>query len=237
MITIIIPAYNEELRIHTAITDVTQAFASSVIPGDGAYELIVVDDGSTDRTVSMVRTIKDAPIKILTGEPNRGKGYAVRRGLDAAKGKLALIIDADGSAPIRELRKLLAAIDAGADIAIGSRGLHASTIPIPQGKMRQTSGKIFNGMLRFLGLTPFQDTQCGFKLIQMERFRPVLSSLTMNGFAFDVELLYRAKKAGLKISEVPITWSNDAATRVTFWRGPVRMAWDILWFRLKTLLS
>ncbi len=208
--TVIIPAYNEEQRLGSTLDAVVEYLEGA----DLSYELIVVDDGSADGTAELVRQRPAPPeIRLLCNERNRGKGYSVRRGMQEARGELVLFSDADNSTPIQELEKLAAEIDAGADVAIGSRALPESVLEVRQPAYREYMGRVFNLLVRMLTGLRFRDTQCGFKLFRREVARDLASRQTLDGWAFDVELLYLAvRKDGLTVSEVPIRWLNSPRT-------------------------
>jgi dolichyl-phosphate beta-glucosyltransferase len=169
--------------------------------------------------------------RVITLPHNQGKGAAVRAGMLAARGERILFSDADLSAPIEEERKLSAAIEAGADVAIGSRSHPGAEITKAQGVVRQSMGRTFNVGLRVLGLTRFRDTQCGFKMFRREAARKIFSEARIDGFAFDVEVLLLATRAGHRIDEVPVEWENDPASRLHMIRDSVRMILEVLRIR------
>lgn len=185
-------------------------------------EVVVVNDGSRDATAQVAReaTAKDARVRLVENPGNRGKGYAVRHGLKEAKGEWILFTDADLSAPIEELAKLTTAVEAkGADGAIGSRALDRSLIGVHQPAFREMSGRFFNLVMRMITGLPYRDTQCGFKLVSREAAALLAAKQQIEGFGFDVELLYIAKKHGLKILEVPVRWNNVEGTKVSLANG------------------
>ena len=193
-------------------------------------EVIVVDDGSTDETASLLR---DRPasgfaFRAISLPANRGKGAAVRAGMLAAGEPLALLADADMATPFEEAAKLAAALDAGADIAIGSRGLAASDIVVHQPAHRELAGKGFNLGLRVLTRLPYRDTQCGFKLFRLARARPLFELQRIDGFAYDAEILVHARRLGLRVAEVPVRWFDDPNTTVKLFSASSRMALDLL---------
>ena len=217
-----IPCFNEEQRLPRTI-ELVERFLDS---RNTAYELILVDDGSTDGT----RLIMDAaaerhPAVRVEGLPhNRGKGRALAVGVEAAKGDEVLITDADLSTPIEELDKLQAALRDGAGVAIGSRALRNSRVEVSQPVYRVVMGKAFNLIVQAVLLPGIWDTQCGFKLFRADVAHSVFGSLVTDGFGFDPEVLYRARKQGVKIAEVPVVWRNSAPTKVS----PVRSSFDML---------
>ncbi|MCL6471830.1 MAG: glycosyltransferase family 2 protein [Firmicutes bacterium] len=205
-VSVVIPAYNEEKHIVSTLRDVHEYLTRKKEP----FEIIVVDDGSSDGTAFLVRRIATelGCIKLITYSPNRGKGYAVKRGVLSASGKYILISDADLSTPIDESDKLIALCRESADIVFGSRGLADSKIETRQTFSRFLMGRIFNLMVRVIALPGVYDTQCGFKCLKKDAAHSLFDSLVTNRFAFDVELLMRAKREGYVIKEVPIRWRD-----------------------------
>ena len=222
MLSIVVPCFNEEQRLPRTIETIERYLEARNTP----YELILVDDGSADGT----RLIMDAAAERhsavrVEGLPhNRGKGRALAVGVEAAKGDEVLITDADLSTPIEELEKLQAALRDGAGVAIGSRALRASRVEISQPVYRVLMGKAFNLIVQAVLLPGIWDTQCGFKLFRADVAHRVFAGLATDGFGFDPEVLYRARKQGVKIAEVPVVWRNSAPTKVS----PVRSSLDML---------
>jgi dolichyl-phosphate beta-glucosyltransferase len=227
-VSIVVPAYNEAGRIAETVRKIDAFVRQSPL----AFELIIVDDGSTDHTAEIVRSLGTKGLRVIRNDENHGKGYTVRQGVLAASGKYVLFTDADLSAPIEELNKLLEiAIREGADVVIGSRNLDRRYIEKHQSPLRELGGIVFNLMVRFfLGLR-LHDTQCGFKLFQRERSRRVFEEQTTFGFGFDPELLFLAKRNGLKIQEAPVRWSHVEGSKVNFLRDGVRMFFDLVRIR------
>jgi dolichyl-phosphate beta-glucosyltransferase len=226
--SLVIPAFNEQDRLRQTLRDAL-AYLGEMAP---ASELIVVNDGSTDSTSAVVREVFAAPgsvaTRLLEHSPNRGKGAAVREGLLAAKHSIALFSDADFSTPIDEAPKLINPIAAGeVDVAFGSRALDRSLIGQHQPWRREQGGRVFNLIVRLATGLPFWDTQCGFKAFQLENFRPVLERAKTDGFGFDVELLYLARKAGLRMREIPVRWNHHEGSKVSFARDSLRMLREI----------
>jgi len=222
VLSIVVPCYNEEQRLPRTIEQVQRYLDARNL----AHELILVDDGSVDGT----RMIMDAAaerypaVRVEVLPRNRGKGRALAVGVEAAKGDEVLITDADLSTPIEELEKLQAALGGGAGVAIGSRALRASRVEISQPIYRVVMGKVFNLIVQAVLLPGIWDTQCGFKLFRADVAHSVFARLETDGFGFDPEVLYHARKQGVKIAEVPVVWRNSAPTKVS----PVRSSLDML---------
>ncbi len=221
-LSIVIPAYDEAARIGKSLHAVLDYLNAQ--PWDG--ELIVVDDGSNDDTTRVAEGIFASAARgrvsarVLRYEPNRGKGYAVRAGLLAAGAPVALFSDADLSTPITETPKLVAPIRTGEyDVVFGSRALDRSLIGVRQPWRREQSGRFFNLVMRLATGLPFWDTQCGFKAFRMDVCRPLVEGAKIDRFGFDVELLYLAHRAGLKMLEYPIRWNDVAGGSVSFKAG------------------
>jgi dolichyl-phosphate beta-glucosyltransferase len=229
-LSIIVPAYNEAQRIGKSLETIREYLARKPF----AAELIVVDDGSMDGTPALLETFATAwpELRILRNEPNRGKGYSVRRGALEARAPYILFTDADLSTPIEEADRLLAAMEStGADAAIGSRALKRELIGIHQPKFREWSGILFNRVVRLLTGLAIRDTQCGFKLFRRETTRHAFERQTVFGFGFDPELLFLIQRSGGRILEIPVRWNNDPATKVRFLRDSSRMLLDLLKLR------
>jgi dolichyl-phosphate beta-glucosyltransferase len=245
-LSIVIPAYNEEGRLARTLSRIREYFAGrsvppSVAPGIGLnqLEILIVDDGSKDGTARIAEQwSREMPcVRFVSNRENRGKGYSVRHGMLEARGRLALFTDADLSSPIEEIEKLLAALAAGNDIAIGSRALDRSLISIHQARHRELAGIIFNGFVRVITGLPFQDTQCGFKIFRREPARVIFEQQRIERFGFDPEILFLAKRHGLRIAEVPVRWAHDPATKVHVLRDSVMMFYDLLVIRWNWLLG
>jgi glycosyltransferase involved in cell wall biosynthesis len=231
-LSIIIPAFNEEARIGKTLDLIFDFMVKAGIP----TELIVVDDGSGDRTSLIadqhLRVHPDIQSRVLRYDTNKGKGYAVRLGLENCSGDVALFSDADLSTPIEELSNLLDPINRDdCDLAFGSRALDRSMIGKRQSWRREQGGRVFNLIVRlFTGLNAL-DTQCGFKAFRMSKFRPLLPCLVIDRFGFDVEMLVAAQQAGLRLKEVPVRWDNDDRSKVSFLRDSIRMFQEVLVIR------
>lgn len=231
-LSIIIPAYNEESRLPRALASIRDYLASQGMTGERA-EVIVVDDGSKDGTARVVKEwIRELPVlRLVSNVQNRGKGYSVRHGMQEARGRIALFTDADLSAPIEEAGKLLAPLEQGYQVAIGSRALDRSLISVHQSVLRETAGKIFNGFVRLLTGLRFHDTQCGFKAFVREPARIIFEQQRIERFGFDPEILFLAHHHGLRAVEVSVRWAHDPATKVHVIRDSVMMFTDLLVIR------
>jgi dolichyl-phosphate beta-glucosyltransferase len=196
-------------------------------------EIIVVSDGSCDHTAGLAQSYqgKTPCVRVLQNRKNRGKGASIRRGMAAARGEKILFSDADLSTPIEELKKLEQALRAGADIAIGSRAIPGSVITTHQPWYRELMGKTFNCLLQVLLLPGLHDTQCGFKLFRRSAARKLFARSIIPGFGFDPEILYLARKAHLRIAEVPVAWHNVLESKVSPIKHSLRMLGDL--FRIR----
>lgn len=223
-VSIVIPAYNEEARLPATLDAVTTYLNEKQF---SFAEIVVVDDGSRDRTAELVEQRQRASpyVRLVRNPGNRGKGYAVRNGMLQAKGEWILYTDADLSAPIGELDKLLdAAGRAGAEIAIGSRALDRSLVGVHQSAFREMSGRAFNIIMRSITGLPFRDTQCGFKLYSSAAAHDIFSLQTLDGFSFDVENLVVARLLARHAIEVPVLWNNVEGTKVSTLAGMASFA-------------
>jgi len=228
LVSIVVPAFNEAARIGDSIKRIDEFVRRSPLP----FEVIIVDDGSTDRTAEVVQQCKVRGLRFVRNDHNHGKGYAVRHGILAALGKYALFTDADLSAPIEEASKLLdVAMKEGADIVIGSRAVDRTYIEKHQSRLRELSGMTFNLMVRLILGLRLHDTQCGFKLFDREKSRTIFEQLTTFGFGFDAEVLYLAKQNGLKVRETPVRWSHAEGSKVNVIRDGLRMFTDLVRIR------
>lgn len=225
-LSIIVPAYDESERLGEPLREIVRYLQANNMPG----EIIVVDDGSNDDTAQVAeRTFAEFPpngvveTKVIRYEPNRGKGYAVRAGLLAAKGEIALFSDADLATPISELPKLVDPIrNDEYDVTFGSRALDRSLIGTHQPWRREQGGKVFNFIVKQATGMPFWDTQCGFKAFNMLKFRPLLEVMIIDRFGFDVEFLYVAQLAGLRLKEIPVRWNDVAGSKLSVLRDTHR---------------
>jgi len=239
-LSLIIPAYNEAGRIGSSL-DRIQDF---LISQDYSSEVIIVDDGSTDNTVALAESYSKRYrdngliLRAVSNPGNQGKGYSVRHGMLEARGEIALFSDADLSAPITEAPKLIAPIaDNDCDIAFGSRGLDYGMIGVHQSFAREMAGRTFNLIMRFITGLNFKDTQCGFKAFRRQAALPIFGLQSINGFGFDVEVLFLAQKFGLRLKEIPVHWNHVEGTKVRMLSDSLKMFLDLLVIRRNDLLG
>jgi dolichyl-phosphate beta-glucosyltransferase len=223
-LSIIIPAYNESERLENPLRQIFNYVQKENLNA----EVIVVDDGSNDDTSEIAKKVfaefPHAKTNLIRYEENRGKGFAVRKGLSASSGEIALFSDADLSTPIEELPKLVQPIfNNEFDVTFGSRALDRSLIGTHQPWQREQGGKVMNLIIRLFSGLPFSDTQCGFKAFNMEKFRPLLNVMQINRFGFDVEFLFVAKYRGLRLKEIPVRWNDAEGSKVSVFRDTRRM--------------
>jgi dolichyl-phosphate beta-glucosyltransferase len=239
-LSVVIPAYNEAERILRTLTATVEYLEKR---GD-SYEILVVDDGSGDATTAVVerfaaeRHTTFGTVNALRYEPNRGKGHAVRYGILRASGAKILFMDADLATPIEELAKLEVAIDSsnGTEYAIGSRPLRESQLEVRQPFLREMCGRAFNKVVQLLATPGIFDTQCGFKLLTQNAARQIFSRCVLDGFSFDVEAVFLARKLGYRVAEVPVRWAHQEgaaafATRGQYLKQGIRMLRDIVRIR------
>ncbi len=227
-LSIVIPAYNEGVRLGRTLPKVLDYLREN----SPEAELIVVDDGSTDDTAALARqTLEDSGTlrtSVISYKSNLGKGRAVRLGLLAARSEVTLFSDADLSTPITETSKLVEPILLGeCDVAFGSRALERDLIGVHQPWRREQGGRVFNLAVRLATGLPFWDTQCGFKAFRMSVCRPLVEAATVDRFGFDVELLYLAYRAGLKLKEIPVRWDHNEGSKVSVMSDAVRMLSEV----------
>lgn len=229
-LSIVVPAYNEEERLPRTLARLHEYYSAQ----DYEFDVVVVSDGSTDGTVALVREFAQAHphFSLIEYSPNRGKGYAVRRGMLEAQGDLVLFCDADLATPQEETEKLLAHIRDGANVAIGSRPLRESRLEKHQPLFRELLGRLFNKVVQALAIKGIDDTQCGFKLFTHGASQEVFSRCKFDGFSFDFESLMVARDLGYRIDEVPIRWSHQEGSKVVLLRDGPRMLRDLVRLRL-----
>jgi dolichyl-phosphate beta-glucosyltransferase len=223
---VVIPAFNEAGRLPAYLQRVVDYFVAT---GE-TWDVVVVDDGSTDDTSGVVLKMaaRHPQVRLLRHSQNSGKGFAVQAGMRAATGALRLFADADGATPIAEMKRLEAALAAGADVAIGSRALEAPGVVVRTRAHRKAAGRIFNHLATWLGLDGLEDTQCGFKAFTAAAADDLFPRLTTKGFGFDVELLLRARARGWRVTEVAVNWTDQAGSKVNVLKDGPAMLWQIL---------
>jgi dolichyl-phosphate beta-glucosyltransferase len=231
-LSIVIPSYNEELRLPGTLERI-----AAFLPSLGTdTEILVVDDGSKDRTAEVAESFRKIlpGLRVVSNGQNRGKGYSVRHGMQEAQGRNVLFTDADLSAPIEEAPKLLEALKTN-DVSIGSRAMDRNLISVHESRFREFAGIIFNTIVRLILRLPFVDTQCGFKAFRRERCRIIFEQQTIERFGFDPELLYLARHHGLQTVEIPVRWAHSPATKVNMFRDSIKMFLDIFTIRWNSL--
>lgn len=233
-VSIIVAAYNEERRLPESLERI-RAYLSAR-PFDA--EVIVVDDGSNDATARIAEEFRARlpGLRLISNGTNRGKGYSVRRGMLEARGDMALFTDADLSAPIEEADKLIGALQ-HVDVTFGSRALDRSLIAARQPGFREMAGIVFNKLVKGILWLPYVDTQCGFKAFALARARIIFEQQRIERFGFDPELLFLARRHGLRALEIPVRWSHSPDTRVRVGADSVRMFGDLLRIRWNWLLG
>ena len=225
-LSLVIPAYDEERRLGPGLRRALDYLRERGEP----FEVLVVDDGSRDRTREVAATFAGEGVTLLRHERNRGKGAAIRTGLAASRGARVLLTDADFSTPIEELAKLEPHLPR-APLVIGSRGVADSSVQKRQPIYRELMGKTFNRAVRLLGVRGLNDTQCGFKLLQGDAGRQLAQELKIEGFAYDVELIWLARRHGWNVAEVGVVWINSEDSRVSPIRSSLSMLRDLLRIR------
>jgi len=213
--SVIIPAYNEEARLPATLRKIDDYLQKQ----DYSYEILVVDDGSVDKTFQTTQKLTGIikNLKLIRFEKNKGKGYAVRLGMLQAKGDYCLFVDADNSVSIEQLENFWPELDRGADMVIASRDVKGAVLNPAQGWARRVilGGSYKKARRMLLGMRDIEDTQCGFKCFKKEAIRKIFSRCQINGLAFDTEVLFVARRMGFIIKEVPVCWRNNSSSRVT----------------------
>jgi len=227
-LSVVIPAYNEAERLGPSLDR-----ALDYLETRGAsFEVLVVDDGSADATGEVAAAYAGRNVRLLTLPRNRGKGAALRAGVLASGGDRVLLSDADFSTPIEELPKLERRL-ADADLVLGSRAAPGADVRERQPIYRELMGKTFNRLIRLLGVRGLRDTQCGFKLVRGEVGRQLFAAMEIDGFAYDVEMVWLAQRRGYRVVEVGVVWVNSAASKVDPIRSSLAMFRDVLALRLR----
>jgi len=233
--SIVLPAYNERQRIEKAL----QSILACIQACGWIAEVIVVDDGSTDDTAAIVSRFaeENGNVSLIRNPMNRGKGYSVRNGVLHAQGRTVLFTDTDMSTPIEEAKRLFAAIESGADVAIGSRWLQRDLQTNQQPLYRRFFGRCFNLVTRLFVRLPFVDTQCGFKAFTNQAARRLFLLQTIERWGFDPEILFNAVHCGMRVVEVPVSWGHDDRSKVSYFKDGSRMLLDLARIRINSLLG
>lgn len=234
-LSIVIPAFNESKRITKALDDIDSYI--NKISKPELFQVIIVNDGSTDNTSNVVtewiqnKSKNKKCFQLLSYMSNKGKGYAVNYGFSKASNSLVLYTDADGASPIEEIEKLIFWINKGFDVAIGSRILKDKDTDVSMSFTRRLSGRIFHFILNMLDLADVKDTQCGFKLFKSPLTKKLAQNQKCFGFSFDIEYLFLLKKVDYKVKEVPINWYHIEGSKVNIFRDSIKMLLEVLKIR------
>jgi dolichyl-phosphate beta-glucosyltransferase len=224
-LSIVIPAYNEQERLPKTVLETVRWCTITSLD----FELIIVDDGSRDGTLALGRLFEETDCRIrVFACPHMGKGAAVRKGMLNAHGRFVLFMDADGATPLNEIPKLLAAIEEGSDVAIGSRVAQCSEeVEVKTSLHRRFIGRAFSFLVNLLAFEGIADTQCGFKMFRREAAAAIFSLQKTAGFAFDVEILFLARQLALSVAEIPVNWMAQPGSKVNIAIDSISMLWDI----------
>ena len=224
------PAYNEQDRIGPTLERLSEFLTGQPY----SWRVVVVSDGSKDRTKEIVEVFasEHPGFELVDSQPNRGKGFVVRKGMLETEAEWLLFSDADLAAPIEEVEKLWKAVEKGPKIAIGSRPLKESRLEVRQPWYREMAGRSFNLMVQLFAVRGIKDTQCGFKLFRQDVARDVFLRCKLDGFGFDFESLLIARDLGYEIAEVPIRWSHQEGSKVNMVRDGLRMLAELVKLRL-----
>lgn len=241
-LSLILPAYNEEKRLPRTFKLLKEAIDASVFKLADLQEILIIDDGSGDRTIEVSEAARgDLPqIRVIPVRPNQGKGNAIHTGLRQARGDWMLIADADTATPWDQFVKVWSAVQQSrepAQVAIGSRDLPDSELRIQQSWVREHMGKTFNFIVRMITGLPFRDTQCGFKLIHRGSIQPFLGQLQVKRFAWDVEFLMFARSRKLNVIEVPVAWEHQDESRVNPIKDSLEMLLRVIQMRVRIFFS
>ena len=237
-LSIVLPAYNEERRILSSIAQLRTELPFIDMNHEGEllgdrFEIIIVNDGSSDKTGTIVRKyinqFPDFVLQLIELPNNKGKGYAVKVGVEVARGKYIVFMDVDLSTPLTELPRLIEAIQKDCAIAIGSRGLPQSEIVKHQPIYREMMGKMFNVLVKLFVIRGVYDTQCGFKAFRAHEARQIFGLLQTYRFSFDVEILLIAQELEITVQEIPIAWHNSSDSSVS----PIGDSWEMFYSLLQ----
>jgi dolichyl-phosphate beta-glucosyltransferase len=228
-LSVVVPAFNEEARLGRTLED----YLAYCRQSGRRVELIVVDDGSLDRTSAVVNSFAATypEVRLIRLAENQGKGQAVRSGVVNSRGRRILFADADGATPLSEIERLEAALDAGADVAIGSRALADRNVRVNARLYRRVIGRVFHALVELLTVPEVKDTQCGFKLFRGPVAHDLFSRMRVRGFSFDVEVLMMAQRRGYAIAEVPVNWTHQPGSKVNLVTDSIRMLRDLFVIR------
>lgn len=236
-VSLVIPAYNEETRLPVSLRDI-RAFFGANLEG---IEILVIVEKSADRTLEVAKEVvaDDRRFEIVDNLVHRGKGYAVKSGMLRAKGEIVIFMDADLSTPLAEVYAFLAHLSQHpeTDIAIGGREHARSQIVRKQSWIRRNLGRTFNKFVQIFTMSGITDTQCGFKAFRSSVAQEIFSRQTIDGFAFDVEVLMLAQTLGYKVDVLPVKWVNSPDSKVRIWIDPVKMIWDLMKIRRRVRRS
>jgi len=225
-LSIVIPAYNESRRLGPTLRRVVDYLRQS----GTAYEVLVVDDGSTDDTAGVAGAFAAEGVRVLRQEVNRGKGAVIKAGVLASRGREVLLLDADLSTPIEDIEKLRPRL-ADAEVVLGSRSVEGADILTRQPFYREMMGRTFNFIIQVVGVRGLRDTQCGFKLLDGEIARRLFAELQIQRFAYDVELVWLARRHGYRVVEVGVRWADSPSSKVNPLTDSSRMFWDVMALR------
>ena len=225
-LSIVIPAYNESRRLGPTLRRVVDYLRQSGTD----YEVLVVDDGSTDGTAEVAGAFAAEGVRVLRQEVNRGKGAVIKAGVLASRGREVLLLDADLSTPIEDIEKLRPRL-ADAEVVLGSRSVEGADILTHQPFYREMMGRTFNFIIQVVGVRGLRDTQCGFKLLDGEVARRLFAELQIQRFAYDVELVWLARRHGYRVVEVGVRWADSPSSKVNPLTDSSRMFWDVMALR------
>jgi dolichyl-phosphate beta-glucosyltransferase len=232
-LSIVVPVYNEALRLPLSLQRMVEHFGQFALP----HEVLIVVEHSTDGTLELAQqaVAKQANFRVIDNEVQRGKGFAVRTGMLQARGEFIFYMDADLSVPLEEISRFLKHFEARQEyhILVGNRQHPESRIELRQTSLREKMGQLFNRLLRSLSLLEIKDTQCGFKAFRREAAREIFARQTIDGFAFDVEVLLLAEALGFQITDLPVRWINSPQSKVHIVRDSLRMLLDTLTIRCR----
>jgi dolichyl-phosphate beta-glucosyltransferase len=228
-LSIVIPAYNEQARLPRTVLETIQWSTTKQL----RFELLIVDDGSKDETLRLARLFEESDSRVRAiACPHMGKGATVRIGMLNAKGQFVLFMDADGATPLSEIPRLLAAVQSGTDVAIGSRVVdRPGDVEVRTSIHRRLIGRTFAFFVSLFALKGIADTQCGFKMFRREAATAIFSRQKTAGFAFDVEILFVARQLTLSTAEIPVNWVAQPGSKVNLAIDSMKMLWDIAWIR------